>query len=313
MDALLDSFLAAAPENADAALGDLLDTHASPIARRVIVHRLGDRCRDADDVHAQVLLHLMLRLRRGRVEETLGAINTFAAYVAAAAHHGCDHYVRATHPLRWQLRNRIRYALEHERSFALWKSVNGVWLCGRQGWQTRSAVDPPAVADAPPVAATQMKAFLTQLFERVGGPLALTAVVDTAADLWGVPRFQTADVAELDQLSDRARTADAALAQRQHAAQAWLAIRELPVRQRQALLLHLADDALSVFVTTGTASIRAIAEALDLDLAAFAALWEQLPLADNAIAERLGCARQQVINLRMAARKRLNNRLRRPS
>ena len=41
----------------------------------------------------------------------------------------------------------------------------------------------------------------------------------------------------------------------------------------------------------------------------FAALWNELPLADNAVAARLGCTRQQVINLRMAARKRLGHRL----
>ena len=38
-------------------------------------------------------------------------------------------------------------------------------------------------------------------------------------------------------------------------------------------------------------------------------LWNELPLPDNAVAARLGCTRQQVINLRMAARKRLAHRL----
>ena len=87
----------------------------------------------------------------------------------------------------------------------------------------------------------------------------------------------------------------------------------LPLRQRQALLLHLGDDALSVFVTTGTASLRAIATALEMDVAVLAGLWAALPLPDNAIADRLGATRQQVINLRMSARKRLINRLERQS
>ena len=65
-------------------------------------------------------------------------------------------------------------------------------------------------------------------------------------------------------------------------------IRLLPLRQRQALLLHLGDDALSVFVTTGTASLRAIATALEMDVAVLAGLWAALPLPDNAIADRLG-------------------------
>jgi hypothetical protein len=41
-----------------------------------------------------------------------------------------------------------------------------------------------------------------------------------------------------------------------------------------------------------------------------AALWGRLPLDDHAIAARLECTRQQVINLRMAGRKRLATRLR---
>ena len=81
------------------------------------------------------------------------------------------------------------------------------------------------------------------------------------------------------------------------------------MRQRQALLLNLKDDALSLFLITGTASLRDLAAALEMDAAALAALWNDLPLPDNDLARRLSCTRQQVINLRMAARKRLANRL----
>ncbi len=86
-------------------------------------------------------------------------------------------------------------------------------------------------------------------------------------------------------------------------------IRELPLRQRHAVLLTLRDDAIVLFVTTGAASMRDIALSLELPAEQFAALWNELPLPDNAVAARLGCTRQQVINLRMAARKRLAYRL----
>jgi len=71
----------------------------------------------------------------------------------------------------------------------------------------------------------------------------------------------------------------------------------------------LTDDALSVFLTTGTASLRAVAATLDMDLGDVARLWAALPLPDNAIAARLGATRQQVINLRKAARARLSRRM----
>ena len=312
MDRILSPFASASDADAEGELGRLLQ-HASPVIARVVASRIGAGSGEADDVRAQVLLQLMIRLRHGRSERSLGAIESFSAYAAAAANHGCDHLLRAKYPLRWQLRNRIRYAIEHDRSLALWKSAHGVWLCGCRGWQARPPGHPPAVADAPAAGPQQTKTFLARLFHQSGGPLELAAVVDLAADAWGVPLLPAEDASALDRLSDRGPRADAALLQRQTADDAWQEIRALPVRQRQALLFHLTDDALSVLLTSGTASLRTLATALDMELTALASLWDTLPLPDNAIAAKLGCTRQQVINLRMAARKRLSNRLQRPS
>jgi hypothetical protein len=75
------------------------------------------------------------------------------------------------------------------------------------------------------------------------------------------------------------------------------------------LLLNLTGDAISLFLMTGTASLRALAAGLEMSAEALASLWNDLPLSDNEVASRLSCTRQQVINLRMAARKRLANRL----
>jgi len=46
-----------------------------------------------------------------------------------------------------------------------------------------------------------------------------------------------------------------------------------------------------------------------MTIEALAELWNSLPLDDHAIAARLGITRQQVINLRRAARERLARRL----
>jgi hypothetical protein len=93
----------------------------------------------------------------------------------------------------------------------------------------------------------------------------------------------------------------------------WSEILELPVRQRVALLLNLrdvtGDGVLWALPVTGIASLREIAAALDIAPLDMAAMWKGLPLDDQTIAARLGCTRQQVINLRMAARRRLTNRL----
>jgi len=60
---------------------------------------------------------------------------------------------------------------------------------------------------------------------------------------------------------------------------------------------------------TGVASLRVVAEALEMSAPALAGIWNDLPLDDAAIAGRLGLTRQQVINLRKSARERLARRM----
>jgi hypothetical protein len=307
MDPILEAFSTASDAAAEEQLGEVLARHAAPVIARVVARRLG--AGDAEDVRAQVLLQLLLRLRHGRREQTLGEIETFGAYAATAAHHGCDHFLRAKYPLRWQLRNRLRYALEHDRRYALWKSAYGIWLAGLRGSEGQppgTAPRPESLADIEP---QDVKRLLARVLDGSGGPLELTIIVDLAAQAWRIPLRPEDGATALEHLSDRAPAVDVAMADRQRAEQAWQEIGELPVRQRQALLLNLKDDALRLLLVTGTASLRDVAAALEMDVRELADLWNQLPLADNELAQRLGCTRQQVINLRMAARKRLANRL----
>lgn len=309
MDRVLEPFLAAPDAESDERLGDLLANHATPVIRRVVFSRLGRSCTDVDDVSSQVLMQLLLRLRQGKADEGLSQIETFGGYAAAAAHHGCDHYFRRKYPLRWRLRNRLRYVLEHDRRLDVWKSAEGAWVCGLAMWNGCAAVAAPAAEDVAQVDARQPQQFLLQLFQTSRGPLELNIVVDLAAEVWRVPLFLHEDNSAIEAVPDRQPGTDVMLGQRREAERVWDEIRGLPLRQRQALLLNLKDDAMGLFLMTGTASLRGIAETLDMPVETLAAQWNDLPLADNVVAARLGCTRQQVINLRMAARKRLANRV----
>jgi hypothetical protein len=79
------------------------------------------------------------------------------------------------------------------------------------------------------------------------------------------------------------------------------------------LLLNLRDEtggnAIALLPHTGTATLRQIAELLAIPAIDLAELWHRLPLDDDTIALRLGLTRQQVINLRVAARRRLTRRM----
>jgi hypothetical protein len=95
----------------------------------------------------------------------------------------------------------------------------------------------------------------------------------------------------------------------------WLEICQLPARQQMALLLNLRDgngrDVVALFPLTGVATLCQIAAVLNLTIEEFAELWNELPLDDLRIAQRMAITRQQVINLRKSARESLARRMQR--
>ncbi len=112
----------------------------------------------------------------------------------------------------------------------------------------------------------------------------------------------------------------------------WAEIEELPHYQRIALLLNftLTDGEQEIFVLYGVAGVRRIGRTIKLSEEhfarwwsgapddeempgdndeKFAALWKYLPLNDLTIAEILGTTRQNIINLRSSALKRIRRRM----
>jgi hypothetical protein len=87
----------------------------------------------------------------------------------------------------------------------------------------------------------------------------------------------------------------------------------LPRPQRVALLLNLRDaqrrDALTLLPLIGIASLRDLANVLEIEPQRFAEIWNALPLDDLSIGALLRISRQQVINLRKSARERLARRM----
>lgn len=126
---------------------------------------------------------------------------------------------------------------------------------------------------------------------------------------WAAP----AEAGWLEALPDPRESVAAEVARRAMVRALWAEIRQLPVRQRAALLLNLRDaagrSALALLPLTRTAAVRDIAAAVELAPLELAALWPRLPLEDLEIAGLLGITRQQVINLRKAARARLARRM----
>lgn len=335
-DVLLLPFLRAGGEaERERQLALLVEEHAAPIVRGVVKSKLRaslkpsdgrEENQDALELFGDVCADLVAELR-GLLDEGARPVTNFRSYVAGVAFNACYRHLRRKYPQRHSLKTRVRYLLTHHADFALWEAGGHEHLCGPAAWRGRAAAG-GAVEDLPQhvraglggadAQRLQLAEVLTHVFRVSRGPLELDELVNVVAELTGVSERKAREEEPVEgraaeQVADTRAGVDEEFDQRLYVARLWAEVRELPVNQRAALLLNLRDaqgrDLLALLPYTGAASVRQIAEALDIPAAEFAALWNDLPLEDKAIAERLGLTRQQVINLRKSARARLGRRL----
>jgi DNA-directed RNA polymerase specialized sigma24 family protein len=297
-------------------LATLLFDHAVPVVSRTTRRRLsGSPQEDREDIESEVTLQLFKRLKKLKDNPAREPIEDFSAYSAFAAHKSCDDYFRQRHPHRHRLRNRLRYLLETESHFAIWQEAERGWVCGPALWRQRPAITPQPTLSSQIAASNRPNVvILNEVFQFAGSPIEFDALVDIFARLWGVKDHAHPLAIEEDSAASNEIPADALIEQAQNMRAVWNEITFLPVTQRAALLLNLRDpsggSALWLIASSAVSSVRKIAEFLDLPADQFAQLWSRLPLSDLDIAERLGVTRQQVINLRQAARQRLARKMR---
>ena len=346
IDGLLSSYLRAGDETVShQMLTELVSEHAVPLVRKIVGHKLrvptnhhpnSQLVEDAEDVCGEASLRLVARLRElkdGATDER--PINDFRSYVATVAYHLCHEYLRRKYPRRHGLKNKLRYLLSRDAKFAIWEGSDRHLLCGFEAWRPvqplSTHVEPARLRD---MEAGESSVFgdarqvalpdlLKTIFERTGSPVELDALVDFVAALSGVKDEPAQEArregAEAEsEVADTARappSADIATTTERHMylARLWDEIKELPPRQRTALLLNLSDahgrSYTELLALLGVASARQIAEALDIPADEFITIWNDLPLDDRVIAARLDLSRQQVINLRKSARERLARRM----
>ena len=258
------------------------------------------------------------------------AISNFQGYVAAIVHNSCNHYLRRMLPVWCRVKNQLRYVLNHHAGFAMWEDARGDWLCGFAKWKSgRTRWTKPAGAALESIRRKaygradlrQMRpAELLDVFFMISNqPLEMEQLVGLVAEAWGVQDSRRIENTEEDSkevwksIPDPRSDTAAVVERRMYLAALWKEMCELRPMQRTALLLNLRErtgqDMLPMLVMVGVATLREIAESLDMPLKALQEMWDDLPLDDMAIAQRLGVTRQQVINLRKSARERLARRM----
>jgi DNA-directed RNA polymerase specialized sigma24 family protein len=343
-DSLLLPYIQAACEaDSERLLTALVSECVEPVIRRVIRSKLRVRFDyqgrsspdpDAEDIYGETLLQALARLKECKAEPAEKAIGDLRSYVAVIAYHNCYEYLRLKYPQRHNLKNKLRYLLTHQPRLALWEGEGGDLVCGFAKWREQSGSrtrsdrlrrlldDPPATLRSTSPDGDFQRAnpadLAAAIFNYANHPIELDDLVEIVAALWGVKDKVERSSASDEESDQFARVADpradveAEVDQRLFLKWLWEEIVQLPLRQRMALLLNLRDEqgggVAALLPGAGVASLRQIAAALEMAGEEFARLWPRLPLDDASIAELLGCARQQVINLRKCARERLARR-----
>lgn len=323
-DPLLALYLAAPSQDAAAApLAALVSLHAAPIIDEILqAKRRRTQGHDVDvaDVASAAREYLLRQLALLRSGERETPLRDFRAYVATVTYSAWAEALRARHPQRALLLNRIRYLLENrttQSGFAIWSDAGGAQWCGFRDWRGRTGgatpkrhwllVDPAAAArDAfarQDPSALILPALISQLFRWLGGPIELRDLTSVVAELTGVTGSSAAAPDDDLRRIDPGHSPAEELVWKEYLRWLWREIGVLSERQRRAFLLH--SDVLPEFELAGVASIRALAGPLNFQPNELAELWNSLPLDDLAIAKMLDCTRQQVINLRRVARDKL--------
>lgn len=308
-DRRLQRFLRAdGDEEAERELARMIVEHARPLVARIVSrytrHATLMRAEDADDVLATIDLRLVQKLREVRLSPE-HAIANLQSYVATVAYNAVNDFLRARFPERARLKKRIRYVLTTDERLAMWMTLAGP-ACGLREWEGREDV----LDELPPPRAQQREdhELVPHILRAAGAPVLVDALVDALVEAWNVRDAQEVGLAEVF-----ARPLDEQVEANDFARVLWREILELRPMQRQALLLNLRYNGEFDFVATlmlsGIARFSEIAAALEMTEEELAGLWKELPLDDLRIASRLNVTRQQVINLRRAARNRLTRRL----
>ena len=338
IDALLEPLLLEASEqHADEFLSRLISEHAEPVVKGIIryklhlsFHRPAQRD-EADDIYQEVLVQLLAELQQLRQQPDQHPITDVRGMAAVIAHRTCSRWMRRQYPERHAFKNRLQYLLTRQRGLALWQDKDNKLVAGFAAWQEqkkkpaatqgRLAEDealptslrsleggnPEALADA-----------VAAILNHIGGPIEFDELVRALASQLGIrdqPLESIDDDDEAGAFQARSIEPDPAwqVEKRMFLQRLWEELQQLPLNQRSALLLNLKDaegrGCIALFPATQVASLRQLADTLEMSADSFAELWNDLPLDDARIAELLGLTRQQVINARKSGRERLTRRL----
>jgi len=317
-------------EEAESALAQFIAAHIEPVIKGVVRFKLRldlSEGSEAVDIAQEALTQWLAELRKFREMPDQHPIGDARGLAATITYRVCYRWLRRQTPQRNALRARLQYALTRQSGLALWPDADKNLIAGFAAWRgsrDRAPVEKlRRLSDDEKFLWTgywrdaKLKDFLVAIFDFVGGPVAFDDLVSATAAVLQIRDNLPASVEEQAEAGGAVMVSHEDVARRVEKRiflqRLWEEVRELPRPQRAALLLNLREadgrGCLALFPATGVATLRQLAETLEIPAERLAELWNQLPLDDAGIAEALNLTRQQVINLRKSARSRLTRRL----
>jgi DNA-directed RNA polymerase specialized sigma24 family protein len=336
-DPALLPFLESADESeAEQALARLLSEEVNPLVKQIVRYKLRggpgneNSSNDVEDVCSETLVNLLTRLNEIRSGRASEGIRNLHSYVAVAAYRACYEHLRRKYPKRHSLKNKLRYLLTHQPGFELWETAEGEWLAGLSGWSRHRPGLKVASAQPLPettpafqhqstlTAAADLKELLTSILRLRNRAIELDELVGIVAEACQIKdqpvSSETGDTrATLENVADERRHIDREVDSRMYLERLWDEISRMSAGHCAALLLNLKDAqgacAIELFLITGVASFKQLADAIGQTEQWLATIWNRLPVDDLTIAAHLGVGRQRVINLRKFARRHLAKRM----
>jgi RNA polymerase sigma factor (sigma-70 family) len=338
IDALLEPLLGASDEHVDEFLPRLIAEHAEPVIKGVVRYKLrlnssqASQRAEADDIYQEVLVQFLSQVQQFRQKPHQHPITDVRGMAAVIAHRTCSRWMRKQFPERHALKNRLHYLLTRQRGLSVWQDEDGRLVAGFAAWQGKRKQTIASQAESLSInkellgqvrmlksgKQQELSAALATIFNQVNGPTDFDELVSFVASLIGIRDQPVESLADDDDTASFVPTSkhpDQAwqVEKRMFLQRLWEELQQLPTNQRAALLLNLKDASghgcITLFPATGVATLKQLAEVLQMPLEDFAELWNELPVEDARIAELLGLTRQQVINARKSGRERLARRL----
>jgi len=323
---MLDAYFNAASGSERESALEQIRRFVQPVLTRSIRAKLnvsmsnGDRShlnQDALDLAADTELLFFSRLETLRQNGESDHIENLEGYVRQVAQNAFNRYLRSRYPVRSRLRNQIRYILLHDPKLRIEPSDEGVFVCRTMDVDSTVSNDQTQPISLDPLRSRafelSLPALVVSALELADRPLPLEHLVSIVFELKGLSEQHQVDEETAFNITGTAENQASSMEQHELLQKIWEELGQMPIMHRRALLLNLTDrrgeSLIQELPMVRVASIRSIADILEIPHEAFADLWNQLPLDDNRIAELFGLTRQQVINLRHSARSRLKRSL----